>query len=203
MKSILFFITVLTFAISNSQEPPAYFMFNYKNIADNSEELLSKYDILSYCNRGSSEPIEYFANIINKDNPHLNHYFLLDEYIRFEIGGYIPNKNEIAVLVLKEKKTNKYFNLHIRFCALLDYGEIVFLENLAFSSGNFFYDTCNSKKKYEIECLGNETFFSLQNFIEDNNDFHGKYKIDLEDTKLHEISKKKLNRITKKYVCKI
>ncbi|MCT8341261.1 hypothetical protein MG296_14435 [Flavobacteriaceae bacterium TK19130] len=174
-------ILILLLIISNgvfSQEPPAYFKFNYKGISKDSIDLSDNFEIRTYVYRENINPNSH------KSLKPLTFKFSKEDKILVPISDYRPGRKDITLISIKRKNTNDFLNIYIRFCNLLDFGEIVSLDNLEFTNGNFFYDMCKSRPKFEIECQ--ESYNS---------------KVDLTKIKAHRISIKRLNRIMNMKIC--
>jgi len=198
MKHLIIISFLLVSTKGFLQEPPAIFKFNFKQISKDSTDLFEKYEIRTFAYKekiesvknGHLDLINYvveengISNIQSKYEYKLHYYWIENNDISVYIDGLLPGTEEITLLSLRKIHTNQYFNIYVRFCRHLEIGEKVFLDKLKFKEGNYFYDMCESKEKYEIEC---------------QDDYN--LSIDLSNLKWHRISINKLNKIKIKNPC--
>ena len=198
-----------------SQEPPAKFKFGYKNLATDTTQLYRNFEIRTSVYRDNLEPIsnghldyisqktklngEVVTTYNYKKDFWPNHWWdnLDGDYLAVYIDNGWPNKNDIALFSLRKRSTNEYFNIYIRLCSSMDPGDTILLENLRFEEGNFFYDMCDSKLKFQKDCLTNRYVISNS---ENNIEIILK-SLDLTDLRNHTIKLNRIKRIQRRSRC--
>jgi hypothetical protein len=181
MKKCFFTILVILSLTNSSfcQEPDAFFKINCRNFSPDLKEVTTNYTFSSF----TTNDIIYFnSNMLKKINQ--DRVWLKEGYFYFSICCKIPKKSEIIVLKIFENRTKKSMLLFIRCSYNFDWGEYLEINNLNFYEGNYFFDMCNSKKKFRING-------ESENSV-----------IDCENLNNHLICLKKLKRLIKKYDCK-
>jgi hypothetical protein len=180
MKRIIFILLSITLSnYSFSQEPYPFFAIDYIRLSSSMENLLTDYTLQSY----TYEDFEFYnkVELIKLDE---SRFWKTDNYVNIPIYGRRPKKSNLFLLKIISKNNNKSVNLFIRTSYNIGFGEFVKVTNISFISGNYFFDMCNSKKKFKINGKRDSTI------------------IDCEKLKKHSISLRKLKRLIKKYDCK-
>jgi hypothetical protein len=196
-------IIVLILIINNSvfsQEPPPSIKFSFKKLAVDTTQLFKKYEFRTFVYRESILPVknqhlDLKSYAVEKDGKSIvekvfeyerGNFNITDNLISFSVNGHRPNINDVILLSIRNIESQKYLNIYLRTCYLMDFGEEILLKELSFKSGTYFYDMCKSKKRFEIPC-------------------QKKYetKISLEETVKHKVSINKLNRLIKNKNCNL
>ncbi len=136
----------------------------------------------------SNELKDIYLTLVEKDSIHN-----AKRNARTTFG--FPKKGYLIGLYIKEVKTNGIMRIYIRICNDLWYRQKIYIKNLQFNEGNYFYDMCTSIKQYEI----NYNYLCPDKILKKN--YGVDPHLDLEKYTYHKISIKKLNRIIKKYKC--
>jgi len=212
MKSFFLYIIILISVRANSQEPPANIIFNYTDIASDTTHLFKNYEIRTYCYRESIENVKnrhldlkQYAQEKNGEieiekryEYSLDYYGVDGDLISVWIDGYIPNNGDVVLLSLRKIQSNEYLNIYIRILNGMDYGESLLIEKIDFQEGNYFFDACKSKKRYEANYSSDPYAINTN---QNRSFWIVRYKFILGQMKTHSISTKKINRLRNKYKC--
>lgn len=152
--------------------------------------------------RGEKSENNYFT-YMNGKNYHKFEVFN-DEFVT--VYPFIPNenfipKNALIQLSFLEKSTMKEMVIYFRLPRDFGSGMFLQLENLNFSEGTFFFDSCKSKRKYRFKSK-NKRNYGVGKIDFSDTTYPITELVDMSKLRRHEIKDAELNRLIKSSPCK-
>ena len=153
----------------------------------------------------------YQDTISNKEASSSTYYTYINgkNYHKFEIFNdqyltvypFIPTergipKNSIMQLSFLEKSSNKEMNIYIRLSRDFEFEMFLQLDKLIFFEGSYFFDSCQSKRRYRIESKNKRNYGTGKTDINDTA-YPITEIIDMSKLSKHRITTSELNRFGK------